>query len=65
MQLIGEIKELHNPYYSKLSVERVYPIIKQHEILLKFLPDYPENEFTNRSFFYGIVSTLFQMNWQN
>ena len=63
MQLIGAQKRwnkrIEYPYYSELSVQRVYLIVKQHEILLKYLPDYHKNEFPNRSFFYGIVFTLF------
>ena len=42
-----------------MIVKSLYPKLKQNESILKYLPDYGENELPGKDFFFGIASTLF------
>ena len=54
-----DVNEIHAPNYRELVVKRVYEGLKEIEFLMKYMPDYPEGVFPEKSFFYSVLSTIY------
>ena len=48
------------PFFQELAIKNVYPKLKDNAYLKLYLPDYPESVMPEISFFYTVLSTLFQ-----
>ena len=55
-----QIIELHIPAYAELSVKKMYPKLLENLFFKDHMPDYPNSVLPERSFFYPVVTTLFQ-----
>ena len=54
-----DVNEIHVPNYRELAVKHAYEGLKEIEFLMKYMPDYPEGVFPEKSFFYPILSTIY------
>ena len=43
-----------------MSVKKIWPQFEENKELLKFFPDFNENELPERDHFYGILTTLYE-----
>ena len=52
------LKNLAVPNFPELSVGKMYPALKDDELIKQYLPDYPDGYLPNQEFFHGLMSTL-------
>ena len=43
-----------------MSVKKIWPQFEENKELLKFFPDFNENELLEKDHFYGILTTLYE-----
>ena len=53
------LKNLAVPNFPELSVGKMYPALKDDELIKQYLPDYPDGYLPNQEFFHGLISTLY------
>ena len=46
------------PYFSKLSVDKVWPLIQKDEELMRYFPKYSEKQLPSRDYFYCVLSSV-------
>ena len=54
-----DVSEVYVPNYRELVVKRVFPELEVNELLIKFMPDYPEVGFPEKTYFHSIMNSLF------
>ena len=56
---LKEVKYVNVPHYEQLSVKRFWPILRQDETLMKYMPDFTnENKVPDRVYFWNVANTL-------
>ena len=55
-----DVSEIYVSNYRELAVKRVFPELKMNELLMKNMPDYPEDGFPEKTYFYSIMNSLFR-----
>ena len=53
-----DVSEIYVLNYRELAVKRVFPELKVNEILMKYMSDYPEGGFPEKTYFYSIMNSL-------
>ena len=46
------------PRYQELSVDKVWPLVREVEDLAQYFPDYKENQLPDRRFMFAILATF-------
>ena len=54
----SSITEIIVPRYQELSVEQIWPMIKDFDDIAIYFPDYTEKHKPDRDYMYSILSTL-------
>ena len=54
-----EVKYVNVPHYDELSVKRFWPILREDETLMKYMPDFNnEEKLPDRVYFWNIANTV-------
>ena len=56
--MIGDACKLHMPRFLELSVEKIWPFIKDDPELSKYLPKYKAKQLSNRDYLWTVLTTL-------
>ena len=56
---LNEVKYVNVPHYDELSVKRFWPILREDETLMKYMPDFThENKIPDRVYFWNVANTV-------
>ena len=56
---IDKVKYVNVPHYEELSVKQYWPILRQDEKLMQYMPDFPPGDkIPERSFFWNVANTV-------
>jgi len=56
---LSDVKYVHVPHYDELSVKKFWPILREDETFMKYMPD-PVNEhkIPEREYFWNVANTV-------
>lgn len=56
--MTSDIKEANVPAYWELAVKNLYGLAIEDDELWSYFPDYPENVFPEKEFFFKVIATV-------
>ena len=56
---LNEVKYVNVPHYEELSVKRFWPILREDEALMQYMPDFTtEDKIPDRVYFWNLANTV-------
>ena len=63
---LNEVKYVNVPHYDELSVKRFWPILREDETLMHYMPDFTaEDKLPDRVYFWNVANTVQNVYVQN